>query len=72
MEQKSYKVLRNKLNIFLFYFQAIRQEFAIPSSTAPCGNGKKSDELSNNQPEDRVEPEPATNATTGGSQETDR
>ena len=30
-----------------FFFQAIRQEFAIPSSVAPSGNGKKSDDLSN-------------------------
>ena len=31
----------------VFFFQAIRQEFAIPSSAAPSGNGKKSDDLSN-------------------------
>ena len=30
-----------------FFFQAIRQEFAIPSSAAQSGNGKKSDDLSN-------------------------
>ena len=34
-------------SIPFFFFQAIRQEFAIPSSAAQSGNGKKSDDLSN-------------------------